>query len=163
MVLRTKQRVSRASSASSSFKKEEEHEEEDERKQVTQNTLNQSFQAQLDRLGLQNTPSQFKKDFAASSAEFRQVFLNDPNQRDAFLSNSLSKEQKGVLNKLNKAARESDAPSKESNEFAMQVRDAMTSKKKCAQKGQTEKPGETLKANLVMKSLLKSIFLVSAD
>ena len=163
MVKTLKTGGARRGSGSSSQKQEEEDEEED---QDDQRRLNIKFQEQLDALMQKShhetTPS-YQHSFEQTFGRFKTNFLNDSDERTNFLTKFMSPEQLSLLSRIDKMSKEADRPSPESNALAIEIKGAMGSKKKCASKGATERPDATLKTKLVMKALLKSIFMVSAD
>ena len=121
------------------------------------------MEAKVDELFLKN---QTHHDKTSSNDESMKAFVKkfmayDSSFRDTFLENSMTPEQKKVINDLNNALKHADDPSPTENKLIVNVRQAMQSKKERLQKGETVVLDKALKADLAMKAMLVSIFMVS--
>ena len=93
-------------------------------------------------------------------SSFKKEFMSSQDFRDIFLSNHLNNTQMQFINDLNTALKTGDNPNDQETSFILTLKEALSAKKPVSKKGDTVTLDPDLKADLKLKALVMSIFLV---
>jgi hypothetical protein len=93
-------------------------------------------------------------------SSFKKEFLGSQEFRETFLSNHLNNKQMELINDLNTVLKNGDNPNDQETSFILTLKEALSAKKPVSKKGDTVTLDPDLKADLKLKALVMSIFLV---